>query len=122
MQFDFPQEIPMSDVVQKFSDAVAARRIASRFAAEKMVPPPKNRKVIENISQWHSSQGDPIYAVGSSWFAGHDVPMNIVEDAYGSFETMHQQADQGKHGWGPKEVKEIEGILKAMKDSMRRAK
>jgi len=112
----------MSDVVQEFSDALAARRVASRFAAEKMVPPPKNRKVIEDISHWHSSMGDPIYAVGSSWFAGKPVPMDIVERAYGSFEDMHQEAEKNLHGWGPEEVKEIEGILKAMKDAMRRAK
>lgn len=104
------------------SDALLAKKIAKKFAEEKMVPPPRDRDIGINMGNWHESQGCPIYAVGSSWRAGRGVPMNLVEEAYEMFETFHQQAEQSKHGWGPAEVKEIEGILKAMKDSMRRAK
>lgn len=32
------------------------------------------------ILDYHSGQNDPLYAVGSSWYAGHSVPRSLVKD------------------------------------------
>lgn len=44
------------------------------------------------MQNWHSSMGDPIYAVGSYYFAGMVYPDRaIVENAITSFERMHDE-------------------------------
>jgi len=41
---------------------------------------------LEELSQWHSSGGDPIYALSSNLIGGHDVPIDVAEDALSNLE------------------------------------
>jgi len=43
------------------------------------------------LSQWHASQGDPVYAVQSSAYAGYPVPIELAEDAVYSLNVAKRQ-------------------------------
>ena len=44
------------------------------------------------LHQWHGGQGDPLYAVGSCWYAGTTAPLGLVRDA--AF-NLHRDAAKG---------------------------
>lgn len=53
----------------------------------------------ERMQQWHSSMGDPIYAVGSYYFAGDRYPVKAtVEDALLNLQSDLSQARQMDRG------------------------
>lgn len=47
-----------------------------------------NKQLGVAMHQWHAGMGDPIYAVGSLIYAGHDVEREDAEDAIDSLETL----------------------------------
>lgn len=77
-------------------------------------PAPKN--VALKILDYHGGQNDPVYALGSSWLAGASVPEEIVNDAAANLrdDLEASKKDPEKYGWGEKEWKELEFILKAI--------
>jgi len=76
----------------------------------------ERREIGVLMSHWHSSQGDPIYAVGSFFVDGKRYPdREQVSSALYWIEKDLGQARERKHGWGRKEVGELLKISKALK-------
>jgi len=46
------------------------------------------RKLGLRMQDWHGSMGDPIYAVGSHWFAGRPVGCDVAERALSELERL----------------------------------
>jgi len=51
---------------------------------------------LENLFNWHYGQGDPIYALSSSWNAGKAVPASIVERAISELESVYNSLKDGE--------------------------
>jgi len=65
-------------------------------------------EALEELSQWHASMGDPIYALSSSLYAGHDVPAEIAEDAlYNLEQDWRRIKSEGKED----EYQELAGLI-----------
>lgn len=64
------------------------------------------------MQQWHSSMGDPIYAVGSYYFANVVYPdADVVRRAHSALKRNLDHAKAGQHGWGRNEVLQLGTIL-----------
>jgi hypothetical protein len=72
------------------------------------------KRVGLKLMNWHSSSGDPVYAVGSSWFAGWAVPADIVQKAWIRLaEDLKKAAGSpGYAGWSKKDVRELRGLVR----------
>jgi hypothetical protein len=56
--------------------------------------------VADTAKDWYAGQGDPIYALVSSVYAGRDVPLGIAEDALGNLERDLRALQEDKpQGW-----------------------
>lgn len=56
--------------------------------------------VADVAQHWYAGQGDPVYALVSSVYAGHDVPLSIAEDALSNLERDHRQLKVRRpEGW-----------------------
>jgi hypothetical protein len=81
-----------------------------------MSTPANLKKIGLLMSGWHSSSGDPIYAVGSFFVSGKDYPdLDVVRRAEANLERDLAGAKKKLHGWGPAEVKELKAILAFLK-------
>lgn len=47
-----------------------------------------SRKVGAELQQWHGSMGDPIYQVGSHWYAGLPVSCDAAVHALKNLKTL----------------------------------
>lgn len=73
----------------------------------------ERKKIGLAMQNWHSSMGDPIYAVGSYYFSDMEYPKReVVEEARDSIESMIPRADAGAHGWTKKDAAELRRIKK----------
>lgn len=50
------------------------------------------RSLALRVLEWHGGQGTPLYAVGSSWFAGRDVSRDLVEQAASELRRTRKRA------------------------------
>lgn len=64
------------------------------------------------MHHWHSSQSDPVYAVGSQLYAGQPVDEEKVKGAREKIRSLLRSAKNGAHGWGAPEVEELNTIEK----------
>ena len=55
------------------------------------IPPIFDQEVLDTMFGWHAGQGDPVYAVASSWNAGRDVPEDLVRDAINELEGEYSK-------------------------------
>jgi hypothetical protein len=65
------------------------------------------------LQHWHNGM-DSIYAAGSTLFAGHGVKPEVAQAAKELLERDLVHAKNRAHGWGPKEVKELSALIKAL--------
>ena len=80
----------------------------------------KRQHIGELMQHWHSSSGDPIYAVGSFYFADQDYPdKKVVRAALASLESDLVDAKKGAYGWGESEAKELTTIIAYLKSELR---
>lgn len=63
------------------------------------------------LQNWHYGQGDPIYAVGSSLFAGKTVPTETLADALGRIRSLKTSSTSRHDRKGHKELVTIEKSL-----------
>lgn len=77
-----------------------------------------DKDIALKMMNWHSSGGDPVYAAGSTAFAGHLVSPQYVSGAIYNLEKYLPGAKEGKHGWGPEEVEELEEIIAHLEDAL----
>lgn len=49
------------------------------------------------LQSWHSSMSDPVYAVGSSWFAGMPVRYDVCERALANLEHAENFCAEEHH-------------------------
>lgn len=68
------------------------------------------------MHHWHSSQGDPIYGVGSMFYAGKGADEEQVERAITEFERLYR--DRARYGWGA--ATELRKIISALKYALRK--
>lgn len=80
------------------------------------------RKVLgERMQHWHSSGSDPIYAVGSFYFAGKQYPTrNVVEAALTRIVADIPAADAGMHGWTKRDANELRLIARGLRYYLKR--
>ncbi len=72
----------------------------------------------EKLQQWHSSSSDPIYAVGSFYFAGQVYPKKeIVEDCLESLKASIDQFEKMLRG---EKVSEYNSHYGQMVDDLRK--
>lgn len=77
----------------------------------------------ESMQHWHAGQADPVYAVGSFFFDEKDYPeLSVVFMARRNLSQDLEKAQAGKHGWGPEEVKELEGLIAFLDSYMEKRK
>jgi hypothetical protein len=80
----------------------------------------------ELLSHWHSSMGDPIYAVGSSFIAGHSVDYEVAMAALRNIEQdilrAKDKAVREKYGWTKKDIAELKEIERQLTTRMNAAK
>lgn len=72
----------------------------------------------ELMHHWHSSSRDPIYAVGSFYFANQRYPdPEIVDRALDELEEDYENSKipGNRGGWGPSETKELSIILRNLR-------
>jgi hypothetical protein len=50
-----------------------------------------SKSVGAELQQWHFSMGDPIYQVGSHWYAGKPVPCAVAEKALREVQKLHRE-------------------------------
>jgi hypothetical protein len=62
--------------------------------------------VADTAQYWYDGQRDPVYALVSSVFAGHDVPLNIAEDALYNLEKDYKTA-RGNKLFKPEDVEKL---------------
>lgn len=67
--------------------------------------PPDDYDIIDKMSQWYWSQGDPIYAVVSSWFSGKSVSKSLLESAIYNLESDFNKTEEGSDDY--QELSEI---------------
>jgi hypothetical protein len=48
--------------------------------------------VADEAQHWYAAQGDPVYALVSSVYAGQDVPLDVAEDALRNLERDYRKA------------------------------
>jgi hypothetical protein len=82
-------------------------------AEGKMVKAPP-RKILEEMSMWHSSMGDPVYQAQSTWWANKPVPFDIAQAARNGLAKNIPDAKKGLYGWGKDEIKALESMVKAI--------
>lgn len=71
-----------------------------------------DRNLGASLHQWHSSSGDPIYATGSLIWAGHPVPMDLLEETVSSLEALRRRTtDRG-------DKRELKDMIDALADAM----
>ena len=74
------------------------------------------------LLEWHGGQWSPLYSVGSSWFAGKDVPNNIIEDAILELEENIQniikEPQAGRHEDRDKSIRELRNLQDRLKMEM----
>jgi hypothetical protein len=49
-----------------------------------------SKAVGAELQQWHFSIGDPLYAVGSHWYAGRPIPCEVAEKALREVEKLYR--------------------------------
>jgi hypothetical protein len=72
--------------------------------------------------QYHQGQRDPVYAVGSTAYAGKPSWASTVEDALYNIERDLAAVHEGRRhtGWGWQEERELRRIATALKKALRR--
>ncbi len=77
-------------VSKREARAEAEKALAKMIATGSLINPrrrnPENeisggKRIGARLQQWHGSAGDPIYVVGSNWYAGRKVGRDYVRDA-----------------------------------------
>ncbi len=72
------------------------------------------------MQQWHSSSGDPIYAVGSFYYADRKYPdANVTVAALESIESLIPRADAGAHGWKKSDAAQLRRIAAFIRKDLR---
>jgi len=66
------------------------------------------------LQNWHHGQGDPIYAAGSSLYAGKSVSVDVLEDALNRIRALKSSPTAKHDKAGHKELVEIEKQLAYM--------
>lgn len=67
------------------------------------------------LLNWHSSGGDPIYAAGSSLYAGRRIPRDVAKRAAANLESFIPDARARRHGWTPKEARLLSKLAKQLR-------
>lgn len=82
----------------------------------------ERQKIGEMMQHWHSSGSDPIYAVGSFFFADKKYPdPTVVVQAEEEIQRLMRAAQRGENGWKTKEAKELQKIWDYLNKEIRAA-
>lgn len=83
----------------------------------------QRQKIGLAMQSWHSSSGDPIYAVGSFYYAGQKYPQReVLVDALSSIESLIPRADAGQHGWTKRDGNQLRRIASFIKRDLSETK
>lgn len=99
------------------------RRVAVKGKGAKRNPDDRvwvDKRAAVKMGQWEG--GDVGMALGSNSRAGKGTPLAIAERTLSAFERMLPDAKEGKHGWGPSDVRELSSIIRAIKAGIKSAK
>lgn len=79
------------------------------------------RPIVGELSQWHSSGGDPIYAVSSNVDADHAVPVDVVKRAIANLKKMLPGLAARVHGWTARDERAARHMIRVMSDAVARS-
>lgn len=71
------------------------------------------------LQQWHSSMGDPIYAVGSSFYAGRTVSLNTARAAMSNLVAARKAAKAA--GQSDKDIQHLDDAKRQLADRIHAA-
>lgn len=101
---------------------VKDRRLAQEKiygADEPIYPMSDEHKIATELLEWHGGQGSDLYAVGSSWYAGHKVDALLVwnalwelKDAVRYYASRDDEEDQKTYESGSRLIDALEQQLK----------
>lgn len=75
------------------------------------------------LLDYHGGQGTALYAVGSSWFAGRAVPIDLVEDAAAELRRFSAYPSAGRAGAAAQKLAmRLDAMVMAAKKAATRTK
>lgn len=120
------QQTVLSNRADKGSPATPNSIIMARDTINAAIDAQIDRKQIKgnkqlglDLQSWHSSGGDPIYAVGSSFFAGHTVDKRMVKKALDELISTYQEHEDGEHKLNNKELNHLRRTANALASTLR---
>lgn len=105
-----PSDVPSDMVLRTVYDSLAIHAIPSITKTQGSKKSPRRRKaqegedemlsledeyaidpdMLETLMSWHGGQGSDVYALGSSLYAGNEVPKSIAEGALWELERVFE--------------------------------
>jgi hypothetical protein len=114
---DHPGADPKNHTVKKTEEKGGGGEGEKKPKSETFKPTRYHKELGSNLSQWQGGKGSKaIDEVASHLIAEKPVPRAKLMDAAKELEALLPAAKQGLHGWGKKEVKELNGMISHLKN------
>lgn len=70
----------------------------------------EQKELAERLLHWHGGSGSFLYRLGSSWYAGHDVPEDVIKGAYRELQNIVDKKVNYPEAVTPEDIAEIKGM------------